>query len=79
VQVAERFDAGVVKDAIREAQQMVPGHTYKGFCDKVLRAGCAGYIVSIPGKRVLYFGRDAETHTEYFPGTAANEAIARAS
>jgi uncharacterized protein YbcV (DUF1398 family) len=69
VPVRERFDAGVVKDAIGEAQALVPGYTYKGFCDKVAAAGCAGYIVSFSGKRVLYFGRTAEAHTEYFPGT----------
>jgi uncharacterized protein YbcV (DUF1398 family) len=67
--VAERFDAAIVKEAIREAQLMVPGYTYKGFCEKVARAGCAGYLVSLPGKRVLYYGRTGETHTEYFPGT----------
>jgi uncharacterized protein YbcV (DUF1398 family) len=79
--VDERFDASAVKDAIREAQQRVPGYTYRGFCGKVMRAGCAGYFVSFRGKRVLYFGRDAETHTEYFPGTrpAKSDAVALAS
>jgi uncharacterized protein YbcV (DUF1398 family) len=67
--VAESFDALVVKEAIREAQVLVPGYTYKGFCAKVARAGCAGYVVSLLGRRVLYFGRTCETHTEYFPGT----------
>ncbi len=65
--VAERFDAGVVREAIKEAQALVPGYTYRGFCAKVMGAGCAGYLVSFPGKRVLYYGRDGETHTEYFP------------
>jgi uncharacterized protein YbcV (DUF1398 family) len=65
--VAERFDAEAVRAAIREAQDLVPGYTYKGFCAKVAGAGCAGYLVSFPGKRVLYFGRTGETHTEYFP------------
>jgi uncharacterized protein YbcV (DUF1398 family) len=65
--VAERFDADAVRAAIREAQALVPGYTYKGFCAKVAAAGCAGYLVSFPGKRVLYFGRTGETHTEYFP------------
>jgi uncharacterized protein YbcV (DUF1398 family) len=68
VPVTECFDASAVKDAIREAQAQVPGYTYMGFCNKVAQAGCAGYIVSFPGKRVLYYGRTAETHTEYFPG-----------
>jgi uncharacterized protein YbcV (DUF1398 family) len=67
--VAESFDAAVVREAIREAQALVPGYTYQGFCAKVARAGCAGYVVSLLGRRVLYFGRTCETHTEYFPGT----------
>ena len=68
VAVAAEFNLGVVRAAIREAQALVPGYTYKGFCDKVKRAGCAGYLVSFLGRRVLYFGRTGETHTEYFPG-----------
>ena len=67
--VAEHFDAPKIKEAIGEAQALVPGYTYRGFCAKVARAGCAGYLVSFPGKRVLYYGRTGETHTEYFPGT----------
>jgi uncharacterized protein YbcV (DUF1398 family) len=67
--VAESFDAAVVRGAIREAQALVPGYTYKGFCAKVAGAGCAGYVVSLLGRRVLYYGRTGETHTEYFPGT----------
>lgn len=67
--VAERFDAAVIKEAIGEAQALAPGYTYEGFCAKVARAGCAGYLVSLVGKRVLYYGRTGETHTEYFPGT----------
>jgi uncharacterized protein YbcV (DUF1398 family) len=65
--VSPTFDAGLVREAIREAQQMVPGYTYKGFCEKVAAAGCAGYMVSFSGRRALYFGRTAETHVEHFP------------
>jgi len=67
--VAKHFDADAVKAALREAQALVPGYTYRGFCAKVVEAGCAGYMVSLLGKRVLYYGRTGETHTEYFPGT----------
>ena len=67
--VAEHFDTAVIKQAIHEAQALVSGYTYKVFCAKVVGAGCAGYIVSLLGKRVLYYGRTGETHTEYFPGT----------
>jgi uncharacterized protein YbcV (DUF1398 family) len=67
--VAAEFNAAVVRGAIREAQTLVPGYTYKGFVAKVTGAGCAGYIVSFLGRRVLYFGRTAETHVEHFPGS----------
>ncbi len=65
--IGKAFDVAAVQAAIKEAQQQVEGYTYHGFCDKVMAAGCAGYIVSFLGKRALYFGRTAETHVEYFP------------
>jgi uncharacterized protein YbcV (DUF1398 family) len=65
--VAPSFDAEHIQAAIKEAQQLVPGYTYRGFCKKVASAGCAGYIVSFSGRRALYIGRTAETHVEHFP------------
>jgi uncharacterized protein YbcV (DUF1398 family) len=65
--VAADFNAAAVKEAIREAQTLAPGYTYKGFITKVAAAGCAGYMVSFLGRRVLYFARSAETHVEHFP------------
>jgi uncharacterized protein YbcV (DUF1398 family) len=74
----DAFDAGVVQAAIKEAQQMVPGYTYQGFSRKVTgRGGAAGYLVSIVGKRVLYFGANGETHTEHFPGTSPTTALSK--
>jgi uncharacterized protein YbcV (DUF1398 family) len=67
--VAAEFDATAVKEAIREAQTLVSAYTYKGFIAKVAGAGCAGYMVSFLGRRVLYFARTAETHVEHFPQT----------
>ena|ERR1700690_2462828 len=67
IPVAAAFNAAVVREAIREAQTLAPGYTYKGFVRKAAGAGCAGYIVSILGRRVLYFGRTADTHVEHFP------------
>lgn len=65
--VAAEFHASDVEQAVREAQNKAPGYTYAGFCAKVKAAGCAGYMVSFLGKRVVYFGRTAETHVEHFP------------
>lgn len=65
--IAPAFDVATVRGAIREAQELVPGYTYPGFCAKVMQAGCVGYVVSFSGRRAVYFGRTAETHTEHFP------------
>ncbi len=65
--VAENFDAPAIQAAIREAQQLVPGYTYSGFCKKVMHAGCAGYCVSFTGRRAIYHGRTAALHIEHFP------------
>ena len=65
--IAAALDTVAVRAAIKEAQQMAPGYTYRGFCAKVMAAGCAGYIVSFTGRRAVYFGRTAETHVEHFP------------
>jgi uncharacterized protein YbcV (DUF1398 family) len=67
VPAAASFDTASIKAAIREAQREVPGYTYKGFRIKVMAAGCAGYIVSFPGRRAVYFGSTAEIHIEHFP------------
>lgn len=67
VLIASGLDGAAVQAAIREAQQLVPGYTYAGFCAKVMAAGCVGYVVSFTGHRAVYFGRTAETHVEHFP------------
>jgi uncharacterized protein YbcV (DUF1398 family) len=65
--IAAEFRSSEVEAAVREAQTNAPGYTYVGFCERVKAAGCAGYFVSFLGKRVVYFGRTAETHVEHFP------------
>jgi uncharacterized protein YbcV (DUF1398 family) len=66
-EVSATFDAQAIAAAIRDAQTLAPGYTYAGFCQRVTAAGCAGYMVSFLGRRVVYFGRTAEIHTEHFP------------
>ncbi|MCU4179909.1 DUF1398 family protein [Bosea sp. BH3] len=65
--VAATFDTAAIEAAVRAAQANAPGYSYDGFCRQAVEAGCAGYIVSFPGRRVVYFGRSAEMHTEHFP------------
>jgi uncharacterized protein YbcV (DUF1398 family) len=67
IPVAPTFDTGSIQAAVKEAQQQAAGYTYKGFCEKIVSAGCASYIVSFAGRRALYIGRTAQTHVEHFP------------
>jgi uncharacterized protein YbcV (DUF1398 family) len=65
--VAAAFDAQGVAALVAWAQRNGPDYSYRSFCEKVKAAGCAGYLVSFLGRRVLYYGRTAETHVEHFP------------
>lgn len=65
--IADRFDRDGVAAQIRWAQSGATDYSYAAFCDNVKALGCAGYIVSFPGRRVVYYGRTAETHVEHFP------------
>ncbi|HLV67696.1 MAG TPA: hypothetical protein VKY73_17875 [Polyangiaceae bacterium] len=65
VAIADGFDEPAVVAAIRSIQQ---GQIeYPEFIDRILRAGCVGYIVWLAGRHVAYFGRRGETHIEPFP------------
>lgn len=61
------FSAEGVESAVRAIQAGTI--RYRGFCERVLRAGCAGWMVSIVGRRVVYYGRGGDSHTEWFPGS----------
>jgi uncharacterized protein YbcV (DUF1398 family) len=64
-QIAQNFDATVIKGAILGAQQ---GEIlYPEFKQISMQAGCIGYIVWIAGRHVCYFGRKGEQHIEQFP------------
>ncbi len=65
--VGREFDAHTVERLVRWAQAKPADYNYVAFCEKVKAAGCAGYLVSFLGRRVVYFGRTAETHVEHFP------------
>jgi uncharacterized protein YbcV (DUF1398 family) len=67
--IAGPFSAQQVEAAVRQAQR---GEVmFPEFTDLVLAAGCVGYFVQLSGKRVQYFGRNGEIHTEWFPGAKA--------
>lgn len=65
--VAENFDNAVVAAQIRCAQSQAEDYSYDAFSRNVKRGGCAGYLVSFLGRRVVYLGRTGETLVELFP------------
>lgn len=65
--ITPALDTAPIEVAIRQAQDLAPGCSYRRFCRKVAASGCAGYLVSLAGRRAVYFGRDGQTHVEHFP------------
>jgi uncharacterized protein YbcV (DUF1398 family) len=66
------FSASAVEAAVRQSQRNE--HTYLDFIHKTMAAGCVGYFVQITGRRVIYFGRNGESHVEHFPPAPINSA-----
>jgi uncharacterized protein YbcV (DUF1398 family) len=40
---------------------------YREFCERIAAAGCVGYIVSLAGRRAVYYGRTGDNYVEPFP------------
>ncbi|MDO9118529.1 MAG: DUF1398 family protein [Nitrospira sp.] len=66
------FDVGALKAAILDSQQH--GQKFRAFCERAIQAGVQGYIAYLRGKRVTYFGRQGDQHTEWFPGARPHDA-----
>jgi uncharacterized protein YbcV (DUF1398 family) len=64
------FSASSVEAAVHQSQRNE--HTYLDFIRKTMAAGCVGYFVQITGRRVVYFGRNGESHVEKFPAAPVN-------
>lgn len=72
--VSWAFDAAAIKALIDEGRQaltadggLAPGYSYEDNFPKLWAAGCAGSMISFPGRLTFYFGRTGETHVEPFP------------
>jgi uncharacterized protein YbcV (DUF1398 family) len=65
---AQGFSADGISAAIRAVQAQAID--YKTFCEQIAAAGCVGYLVSIAGRRAVYYGRGGETFVEPFPSPA---------
>lgn len=66
--ISAAFDANEIERLVRWAQSNAADYSYQAFSRQAKAAGCAGYLVSFLGRRVVYFGRTAETHVEVIAG-----------
>lgn len=63
---AQEFSAARVEAAVRAIQGQAI--KYREFCRRIADAGCVGYFVTIVGRRAVYYGRNGDSHIEWFPG-----------
>ena len=61
------FSADGVAAAVRAIQQQQI--KYREFCERIAQAGCVGYMVSLAGRRAVYYGRTGDSYVEPFPAT----------
>ena len=64
--VAADFDTAALRADILDSQRN--GQKYRDFTRRAMEAGTQGYFAFLRGKRVTYFGRQGDQHTEWFPG-----------
>ena len=63
--IATAFDAITLKAIILDSQQN--HQPYEAFTRRAMAAGVVGYFAFLSGKRVVYWGRLGDSHTEWFP------------
>jgi uncharacterized protein YbcV (DUF1398 family) len=65
---APAFAADGVAAAVRAIQN--GKIQYREFCERIAQAGCVGYMVSLTGRRAVYYGRSGDSYVEPFPAAA---------
>lgn len=63
--VPPQLDKATLKTIILDSQ--VNHQTYERFTRRAMQVGTIGYFAFLTGRRVVYWGRDGESHTEFFP------------
>lgn len=64
--VAIELDTPALRADILDSQRN--NQPYREFTRRAMAAGVQGYFAFLRGKRVTYFGRQGDQHTEWFPG-----------
>jgi uncharacterized protein YbcV (DUF1398 family) len=63
--IASELNVEALRAAILDSQQNGPH--YRDFTKRAMSAGVHGYIAFLSGKRVTYWGRSGDQHTEWLP------------
>lgn len=71
--IAPDLDQPALRAAILDSQQH--GQHYRDFTMRAMRAGVQGYMAFLRGRRVTYWGRGGDQHTEWFPGAKPVEGV----
>jgi uncharacterized protein YbcV (DUF1398 family) len=71
--VATDFDINALRENIRDSQQN--HQSWRDFSIRAMNGGVQGYFAFLRGKRVTYFGRQGDQHTEWFPGAGPDGSI----
>ena len=69
--VAGEFSIDALRANIQDSQRN--GQAYRDFTRRAMEAGVQGYFAFLRGKRVTYWGRTGDQHTEWFPGAAPGQ------
>lgn len=69
--IAYNFEIDLLRAAIIDSQRN--GQIYGDFIRRAMRAGVQGYFVFLRGRKVTYWGRSGDQHTEWFPGAGPAE------
>jgi uncharacterized protein YbcV (DUF1398 family) len=64
--VASEFDGAALRANILDSQRN--RQPYRDFTRRAMAGGVQGYFAFLRGKRVTYWGRAGDHHTEWFPG-----------
>ena len=64
--VSPEFSVEGLRANILDSQRN--GQAYRDFTRRAVEAGVQGYFAFLRGKRVTYWGRTGDQHTEWFPG-----------
>jgi len=70
--VSSDFDLLELRAAILDSQRN--GQHFREFTRRAMKAGVQGYMAFLRGKRVTYWARGGDQHTEWFPGASPAQA-----